>query len=164
MFRRPSPSPSRPASRKTARRAATVVEMAVVLPVFAVFLAGLMEVNHAFLVTTTLRSAAEQGARSGVADGVTSAEVTARVQEILAPVIDVSAVTVSVKDGSVFDEADTDPNTVNYGALPDLQTATAEARQLYIVRVECDYSTVSLLPPFFLGGVTLVEQSVCRHE
>lgn len=146
------------------RRAATVVEMAVVLPVFAIFLAGLMEVNHAFLVTSTLRSAAEQAARSGVADGVKTADVRAKVNKILSPVIDPSAVTVSVMDGSVFDKAGTDPKTIDYSKLPPVETATAAPRQLYIVRIEVDYSAVSLLPPFFLNGVHLVEQSVCRHE
>lgn len=138
--------------------------MAVVLPVFAIFLAGLMEVNHAFLVTSTLRSAAEQGARSGVADGVTTADVTARVNKILAPVINPSAVNVSVKDGAVFDKPGTDPTSIDYATLPPIETATASPRQLYIVRVEVDYSAVSLLPPFFLGDLRLVEQSVCRHE
>jgi hypothetical protein len=137
--------------------------MAVVLPVFAIFLAGLMEVNHAFLVTSTLRSAAEQAARSAVADGVTTADVTAKVHKILGPVIDPSAVTVSVKDGSVFDQG-ADPKSINYAGLPTIETATASPRQLYIVRIEVDYAAVSLLPPFFLENVRLVEQSVCRHE
>ena len=154
----------RSAAGPTSRRGATVVEMAVVLPVFAIFLAGLMEVNHAFLLTSTLRSAAEQGARSGIADGVTTAEVTAKVYQILAPVVDPSAVSVSVKDASVFDDPGTDPEEVDYATLPPIETATADPRQLYLVRVEVDYSAVSLLPPFFLEGVRLVEQSVCRHE
>jgi len=138
--------------------------MAVVLPVFAVFLAGLMEVNHAFLVTSTLRSAAEQGARSGVADGATTSDVTAKVYEILAPVIDTSAVSVTVRDAATFDDPGTDPADIDYSTLPPIETATAAPRQLYLVRVEVDYSAVSLLPPFFLQGVRLVEQSVCRHE
>lgn len=137
--------------------------MGFVLPVFAIFLAGLMEVNHAFLVTATLRSAAEQGARAGVADGVTSASIESKVRAIIGPVIDQSKVSVSVKDGSTFDNG-ADPKSIDYGALPPIEAATAAPRQLYIVRVEVDYSAVSLLPPFFLKDVHLVEQSVCRHE
>ena len=153
--------------RGSTRRGATVVEMAFVVPVFAIFMLGLIEVNHAFMVKAVLRSAAEQGARHGVADGVTTAEVRQRVREVLGSSIDADAVTVLVKDGSVFDSPGADPATVDYGALPNTEVATCQPRQLYIVRCEVEYSAVSLLPPMFLGDdepMRLIGQSVMRHE
>lgn len=142
--------------------------MAFILPVFTIFMAGFMEINHAFMVMETLRSAAEQGARYGVADGVTTADVRQKVLQILAPAMKTSAVTVYVKDGSVFDQPNASGQGINYASLPDIEVSTASARQLYIVRAEVDYSTVSLLPPFFVKGANgparLSGQSVVRHE
>jgi Flp pilus assembly protein TadG len=159
------PRSAAPAAR---RSGATVVEMAFVLPVFTIFMAGFMEINHAFMVMQTLRSAAEQGARYGVADGVTTDEVTAKVLQILAPAIDTSAVTLYVKDASEFDKGGATGSGINYATLPDIEVATAAPRQLYVVRAEVDYSAVSLLPPFFVKGAggpaRLFGQSVVRHE
>ncbi|WP_310820524.1 TadE/TadG family type IV pilus assembly protein [Stratiformator vulcanicus] len=154
------------------RRGATLVELAVVLPVFTVFLAGLMEINHAYMVSSTLKAACQQAARQGVSDNVSTTAVKERLLEILSAAIDTSQVTVYIKDGSVFDNPGLDPTAVNYSALSDINLSDAEPRQLFIVRAEVPYDAVSLLPPFFVkktggGGsspVMLSGQSVMRHE
>lgn len=151
------------------RKGATIVEMAFVVPVFVVFLFGMFEVNHAFMVKALLRSAAEQAARAGVADGVTSAEVIERARQIVGSGMRSTAVSISVKSGSVFDNPGMSPDEVDYSLLPDIEIAECEPRELYIVRIEVSYPEVSLLPPRFLQGANgapllLVGQSTVRHE
>lgn len=155
--------------RRHRRRGATIVEMAFVVPVFVIFLFGIFEVNHAFMVKAMLRSAAEQAARSGVADGVTSEEVIAKARSIVGSGIRTDAVSISVKSGAVFDNPGMSPDEVDYSALPDQEVAECEPRELYIVRIEVNYPDISLLPPFFLRGadggpLRLVGQSTVRHE
>ena len=150
------------------RRGATVVEMAVVLPVFGVFLVGLLEVNHAYMVSAALRAAAQKAARSGVADGVTSAQAEAVARDVVGAAISANTVTVMIKDGSTFDQTSS-PGTINFATLPNIELRTAAPRQLYIVRLEVDYSAVSLIPPFFIRGpggapARLSGQAVMRHE
>ncbi|QDT66117.1 TadE/TadG family type IV pilus assembly protein [Calycomorphotria hydatis] len=165
----------RPAHRRPRkdRNGATLVELAVVLPVFTIFLAGLMEINHAYMVSATLKAATQQAARLGVAEGVSTSQVEAKLLEVIGAAIDPQHVVVYIKDGSVFDNPGMDPTGVDYGALNNIDLTNASPRQLFIVRAEVDYSAVALLPPFFVKGtnesgestsVSLSGQSVMRHE
>jgi hypothetical protein len=145
------------------RRGTTLVEMAVVLPVFAVFLVAIMEFGHAFLVVGTLNAAAKQAARHGAVDGITTADVVDRAEEILGAAFDATQTTILVKDASVFD-TDDELSEIDYAALDDIELSTAERRQLYVVRIEVNYDDVAIMPPFWAKDVTLVGQSVMRHE
>jgi hypothetical protein len=146
------------------KRGATVVEMAVVLPVFGVFMAGLMETGHAFMVMQVLNSAAKQAARIGVVEGKTTADVTAKADAVFSAAFDPVEATVYVKDGSSFDVEGFNPAGLNYASLPNIEIADAESRQLFIVRIEVPYDDVSLLPPFWVKNVTLSGMAVMRHE
>lgn len=150
-------------SRSGERRGATIVEMAVVTPVFAVFLAAIMEFGHAFLVVGTLNAAAKQAARFGAVEGISTADTVAKANEILGAALDTTQTTVLVKDASVFDQ-ETLPEVIEYDELPNIELQTAERRQLYVVRIEVDYNDVALMPPFWAKDVQLVGQSVMRHE
>ncbi len=157
----------RPRTPARRRRGATVVEMAVVLPVFGIFLAGLMEINHAYMVSAALRAAAQKAARAGVADGVTSSAAEAVARQTIGAAIPADAVTVLIKDGTSFEQGAS--GNIDYSSLPNIELKTADPRQLYIVRLEVDYSTVSLVPPFFVRGpggapARLSGQAVMRHE
>jgi hypothetical protein len=146
------------------RRGATVVEMAVVLPVFGIFMAGLMEVGHAYMVMQVLNSAAKQSARLGAVEGKTTADAVAKAESIFSAAFDPVQATILVKDGSCFDEPGFDASSVSYTSLPAIELADAEPQQLFIVRLEVNYDDVSLLPPFWIKNVTLTGQSVMRHE
>lgn len=150
--------------RSDRRGGTTIVELAVVLPVFTIFLAGLMEINHTYLVISTLKAAANKAARYGVADGVTTADVNAKALEVIAAAIPTDDVTILIKDASVFDTPGVDPDNINYNTLPAIELSDAEPRQLFIVRIEVNYDDVALLPPFFVKNATLSGQSVSRHE
>lgn len=150
-------------SRRRERRGATIVEMAVVTPVFAVFLAAIMEFGHAFLVVGTLNAAAKQAARFGAVEGISTSDTITHANGILAAAIDTAQATVLVKDASVFDEP-TLPETIDYNDLPNIELSTAERRHLYVVRIEVDYNDVAIVPPFWAKDIQLVGQSVMRHE
>ena len=150
-------------NRNRERRGATIVEMAVVTPVFAVFLAAIMEFGHAFLVVGTLNAAAKQAARFGAVDGISTTETVSHANDILGAAMDTAQTTVLVKDASVFDQESL-PETIDYNDLPNIELLNAERRQLYVVRVEVDYNDVALIPPFWAKDVHLVGQSVMRHE
>ena len=145
------------------RRGATIVETAVVAPVFAIFLAAIMEFGHAFLVVGTLNAAAKQAARHGAVEGISTADVVAKANGILGAALDTTSATVLVKDASVFD-LETLPDTIEYDELPSIELNNAERRQLYVVRIEVDYNDVAIMPPFWAKDVHLVGQSVMRHE
>lgn len=145
------------------RRGATIVETAVVAPVFAVFLAAIMEFGHAFLVVGTLNAAAKQAARHGAVEGVSSADVINKANGILGAALDTTKTTVLVKDASIFD-AETLPEVIEYDELPSIELNTAERRQLYVVRISVAYNDVALMPPFWAKDLQLVGQSVMRHE
>ena len=144
------------------------MEFAVCLPVFALFLAGVVEVNHASMVAATLRSAAQKAGRLGVVEGVSTAEVETLALETAGKAVRAGAVTVRIKDASAFD-AGGDAASTNYAALPDLDLTRARPRQLFLVRLEVPYEDVSLIPPMFLRNAdgsakTIHGQAVNRHE
>ena len=145
------------------RRGATIVETAVVAPVFAVFLAGIMEFGHAFLVVGTLNAAAKQAARHGAVEGISTADVVTKANGILGSAINTTKATVLVKDASVFDQP-TLPTTIKYDELPSIELKSADRRQLYVVRISVKYNDVALIPPFWAKDLELVGQSVMRHE
>lgn len=146
------------------RSGAYLVEFSLVVPVFAVFMIGIMEFGHAYLVVATINAAAKEGARMGAIEGTTTAQVTSRVEQVVAAAIRTNDVTVQVKDGSVFDTSSPANNTVDYATLPDLELSTANERHLFIVRIEVPYNSVALLPPFWVKDFTLTSISVMRHE
>ena len=141
-----------------------MVENALVISVFLVFLFGIIEFGHVYLVINTLNAAAKRAARHGAVEDVTTQEVVARVNEILAQSIDPDQATVLVKDASVFDSPGVDAGSVVYEDLPNIELADASARQLYVVRITVPYSSVSLIPPFWAKDAVLRGQSVMRHE
>lgn len=139
--------------------------MAVVLPVFFLFLFSLFEFSHVYMVRNLLKSAATKAARSGVVDGVSTGQVEQEVRELLeAGLKNASAVNVLIKDAGAFDDGQTDPSSISYSSLPDIDLTKAESRQLFIVRVEVDYNDVSLFPPMWVKSLPIAAQAVMRHE
>ena len=149
--------------RRGGRRGATAVELAVIAPVFGIFLAGIMEFGHAFLTVGTLNAAAKQAARYGAVEGISSTEVETRADNILSAAVDTTSATYLVKDASIFDSGSV-PESIDYSGLPDIELLNAERRQLYVVRIEIPYNDVAIMPPFWAKDLTLVGQSVMRHE
>jgi len=157
--------------RSDMRRGTTTVETAMVLPVFLLFVLAIIEFGHVQLVNNMLRSATRTAARFGSTEGNTTSQVEAHVRSILSAVMDSSDVDVLVKDAGVYDTGGTPPETsTEIEALPGIELANAEPRQLFLVRATIDYIDIAIVPihiPYlgtFLDNVVLEGQAFTRHE
>jgi hypothetical protein len=152
------------------RAGTTVVETAIVLPVFLLFVLALMELGHAQMVKHMLRASCRQAARMGTTEGNTTADVQARVLETLGTVVPTDSVQLYVKNASVYDEGGSTPTTGSQiESLPDIQLDEAEPRTLFVVRAKIAYEDIAIIPNIpilgaFLDEVVLEGQAFMRHE
>ncbi|MCA9042480.1 MAG: pilus assembly protein [Planctomycetaceae bacterium] len=146
------------------RRGAALVETAVVLPVFLLFIFAMWEFTHAYMVVNTLNAAATKAARYGVANDITTQQVSDMATNIVNKAFAASSANIMVKDASVFDENNVDPDSISYGDLPDIELSTADAQQLFVVHIEVPYDDIAIMPPFWAKNLTLKGQAVMRHE
>jgi Flp pilus assembly protein TadG len=146
------------------RRGFSTAEVAITMPIFVMFLAALMEFGHVFMVSHMLKAAAKSGARYGSTLGVTNAQVTAKVQQIIGSAFNASKATVIVRSASVFDTSTVNPTSINYNTLPTIDLTQCNEGDLYLVQVKVPYNSVALLPPFWVVNRTITGQSVMRHE
>jgi hypothetical protein len=147
-----------------------VVETALVLPVFLLFVMGLIELGHAQMVKNVLRSACRESARIGSTEGYSTADVENHVLDVMDSAVDPELVDVFVKDASPMDEGSDGPaNGADVEALADIELSDAEPRQLFVVRAKIHYNDIAIVPniPYlgsFLDGVVLEGQAFMRHE
>ncbi len=142
------------ARRGPQRRGTTSVELAVVLPIFLVFVFGLIEVTRIYWVQSVLKTAAQDSCRFGSVCGVTVDEVEARVRECLLGTVDPDQVEILIKDAAVYDSGGTLPHEVGdsdaFATLPDFTTdyplEDLEPGHLMLVRVRVPYEDITLLP------------------
>mgnify|MGYP002628173940 CR=1 FL=1 len=148
------------------RRGTTLVETAVVLPVFFTFLFGFIEFGHCFMTIHTMNSAARRAARAGVGEDKTSADVKQIAKDILGSAVnaDHADIKIWVKDASAFDDATIDPTSIDYDSLPDVEVSTLNSHSLFIVRVQVPYSKVGILGPRWVTSLNLYGQCVMRKE
>lgn len=140
------------------------MEVALVMPVFVIFLFAIMEFGHFCLVNHTLNAAARRGALLGTYEGVTNSQVEARVKEIVGAAINPNKVTVLIRNASVFDQSSFNANSVNFASLPSIDLSNAKMGDCFVVQVQVPYDNVSLLPPFFVKGKTIIGRAATRHE
>ena len=128
----------------------TLVETALVLPVFLAFVLGLMELSHAYLVTNVMRAACREAARMGSVSGTSSAQVKQKALYMMGSTCKASLVTVFVKDASAFD-GNNSPATdgASLENLPAIQLTNAAPRQLFLVRAKVHYNDIAIV----LGGM-----------
>jgi len=158
------------------RSGTTLVELAVVTPVFLVFVFAIFEFSYAYMVTNIIQEATQEAAKLGRAESVTTAQVETKVKKLLDTVFDSNLATIMVKNAGQFDTAGVDVSQIDFSALPDIELANAEKAQLFIVRIEVPYKDVRLLSSFFVDPVKAAEaaakedtlvlsgHSVRRHE
>jgi TadE-like protein len=156
--------------RPNLRRGTTAVETALVLPVFLLFVLGLIELGHAVMVKNLLRSACRQAARMGSTENHTTAEVRQRVLDVLGSACAAEAVEVFVKDASGFD-GDSPPSTSSSSleSLGDIELSNADPLQMFLVRAKVNYEDIAIVPNIpilgdFLDNVTIEGQAFMRHE
>lgn len=128
------------------RRGASAVEFAVVMPVFVLMVFGMIEIGRAVMVQQVLVNASREGARVGVLDGKTDADVRTKVNEYLqaASLPSATAQQIEFPQGT--------PQSVGYGNPVE-------------VKVQLGFGQVSwLATPIYLGGKTLEASTVMRRE
>jgi Flp pilus assembly protein TadG len=135
-------------SSRMARRGATVVEFAVVAPVFFVMVLGLIEIGRACMVTDLLTEAARRACRAGVIEGTSSSAIQSAASNYL------TSVGVSSESVNVYVN-DTPVGSTNVSAMPAYTEIT--------VVVTVPVSSVAWVPPWFLSG-SLSGQYTMRRE
>jgi hypothetical protein len=138
------PKPRRARSRRAQRRGATIVEFAMVAPLFFLLIFGMIEFGRMIMVQQLLVAASREGGREAMLDGTTSGAVITRVRDYLTSTsIDGAAATVTV--------------------TPD--PATAETGTEITVTVSIPFENVSwFVDPWYLDDVNLRAACVMRHE
>jgi Flp pilus assembly protein TadG len=69
--------------RRTKRRAAAVVEMAVVLPILLTVLFGIIEFGWTFMTYQSITNAAREGCRVAVLEGSTDQDISDRIDQYM---------------------------------------------------------------------------------
>jgi Flp pilus assembly protein TadG len=146
------------------RRGAVLVETALTLPVFLMFLAALMEFGHFYLIQHVVDGAARRGVHYGSLENSTNPVVESKIKSILSSAFTASKATVLIKNAGVFDTASVNPTTLNYGALPSMNLSTAKTGDYFLVQIEVPYDNVALLPPIWLQNQTIRGRALMRHE
>jgi Flp pilus assembly protein TadG len=125
------------------RWGAAAVEFAIVAPVFFLLVFGMIEYGRMVMVQQVITNAAREGARVGVLDGATTANVTTAVSTYL---------TSAKITGATTAVSPSPPSSAGYG-------------QPVTVTISVPFNSVSwLATPLFLGGKTLSATSVMRRE
>ena len=154
-----------PQNRRRRRHGAATVEMALGLPVFFAFVLGMILCGHMYMVNNQLQIACRNGARLGSVEGVSTQDVEDRVLALMSTTVPADAVQLIIKDANALDVGDDLPQTAaEFASLPDAEIADLEERRLFLVRAAVNYRDVALLPMSFLENVTLVGQTIARHE
>jgi len=120
-----------------------MLETALVLPVLALLILGMVEMSRFGMANQLLTDAAREGARSAVVAGHTATDVTTTVQNLLnSGGITTYTLTITPSD----------PTTTKLGDPVTVTVSTA-------------YSNISWLStPLFLGSVTLTASSTLSSE
>lgn len=155
--------------RPHTRHGTTVVEAALVLPVFLLFVLGIVELGHAVMVANVLNSACRQAARIGSTEGNTTEQVRNKVLAVLGSAVDPDLVQVYVKNAEAFDSGSPGTSGSDLEALPSIELTDAEPTQLFLVRAKVRYEDIAIVPniPYlgsFLDQVVIDGQAFMRHE
>lgn len=146
------------------RRGAAAVEVAITFPIFLLFLFTIIEFGHLLMVKAALTSAAKDAARLGSVSEASTAEVQAFIQDRMSSLFPTVNPTVRIKDASIYDGPNPPNGTINCAALPDIELATAQPRQMFAVELRVNYASIAIFPPFWAQNTQLVGLSITRHE
>jgi Flp pilus assembly protein TadG len=147
------------------RRGTTIVETAVVLPVFLILVFAIFEFGHAQLINNVMNSACRNAARVGAVEGSTTAQVESRVEQSLGTVVPMQHVQIFVKNASSLDASSTMPESgQSLEDMPDINLEETESRTLFVVRAKVAYNDVAIVPMPFLKDVIIDAQAFMRHE
>ncbi len=161
----PSIRSSRRVVRRKKRCGTTIVEVAFTLPIFLIFIFGVVEFGRLQMVSNLLSSACRTAARQGALEGISTEAVRERVEQVMRAVIDVSNLTIIVKSADAHDQGGPSPTTATqYSAMPNVELLEASPSELFLVRASVEYSDISFVPFSILYGAVLTGHTYMRHE
>ena len=102
-----------PTHNRSRRRAAAVVEMAVVTPLLLTMIFGIIEYGWVFMVRQTMTNAAREGARTAVLQVSTDADIIARVNESMVST-GLTGYDIDITHGTLVDPVETVTLTIPY--------------------------------------------------
>ncbi len=132
---------------RTNRSGAAAVEMALVLPIFLLFVFGIVEFGRAMMVSQLITTAARDAGRLAIMGGSSNTEVEQSIKDFLSQTLGVSSgdVTVTI--------------TVSSGG----DVATAQQGDLCTIQVEVPFNKVSFIKGRYLDGVAIKGDCIMRH-
>jgi Flp pilus assembly protein TadG len=149
-------SQTSPNADRKKRRGAAIVEFAVVSPVFALILMGMIEICRGIMVKVALSDAARAGCRAGVERDRANVDIVRYCTDVMNNAgftsfdgTNVGSVTITVTDGS------NPPNTVNNN-----QTLDAPSGSFVSVQVSIPSSATTWVPPVFITQGSLESETV----
>ena len=101
------------------RRAAALVEMAVVTPLLLVMLFGIMEFGWAFMIHENLTNATREAARVGILQGATEEDIEQRFVDAMAG----NGITVTAEMLTITPATDENPNVTVSASVPYSQVS-----------------------------------------
>lgn len=132
-----------------------MVEVALVLPVFLLAMAGIVEFGRAMMVSQLVTNAAREGSRKSVIDGSTNAAVESYIKDRLADSLKVKAADISV--GITITP---DPNNNTTGN----NLADAQPYDLVTVNVSVPFEKVGFVAAKWLQNANISAETTMRHE
>jgi Flp pilus assembly protein TadG len=138
------------------RRGAAVAEFAIVSPIMALILMGMIELSRGILVKVALSDAARAGCRAGIQRNKANADITQYCKDVMVyngfPTFNpgtVGSVYITVTDGK------TPPNTVNNN-----ETLDAPSGSYVSVTVSIPVSATTWVPQVFLTQGSLESETI----
>lgn len=141
--------------RKTSRQngdrsGAAATEFAIILPVFALMLLGMIEFGRGIMVGQIVTNAAREGARQAIIDGSTNADVQTAV--------------ISNLDAQLGIDSASGGATVAITVEGGGDVSSAETRDLCTVTVSVPYEATKYTSLSFLAGSSFTGSASMRHE
>ena len=151
--------------RRKDRRGATVVEAALIIPVFLFFTYWLMEIAHMIAINAIIQNGVRDAARLGSTPDVTNEQAIDRLQNYVATLVPADVMEIEIKDATGFDEGTLDiGDTENFSSMPDMQLDQAESQDLFGIRATVSVSDVAFIPWPFTDEIMIRGVSFMRHE
>ncbi|MEZ6065468.1 MAG: TadE/TadG family type IV pilus assembly protein [Planctomycetaceae bacterium] len=140
---------------KLSRRAAAVVEVAIVLPIFFLIVMGIVEFGRAMMVGQLLTNGARLGARRAIVEGATNSQVESEVTDFLTQTLNVAAsdLTITIE----ITPAPGNPDPAN-------NLSAAGTKDLVRLNVTVPFDKVAYAAGNFLTGTNLQGQCAMRKE
>jgi Flp pilus assembly protein TadG len=144
-------------SRRVDQSGATVVEFALLAPIFIMLVFGVISFGLVFAQQLGLSNGARQGARAGVVSGATCKQIYAEARDAAGTIgMGSSSVTVSIKRGSSADTATnscgSDPSTST--SQPCKGSATGDS-----VYVKTSFDSQLIIPPIIFKNHYLIDST-----